>query len=164
MQYFTPTREVPIRTHATVAAYFLRASLGHANEYALVARTGAGDLPVSLERVGETARVSMIQGSRFEGPFGGEARTALAAALGIALEDMADLPIQIVSTGHSKIMVPLKRRAILDALRPDMHFLSEISARDGCNGFFAFVLEGVRTLRSPMDTCSHRPSASPRIQ
>ena len=143
VRYFTPTREVPICGHATVAAHFLRASLGRADEYPLISRTGAGDLPVALERTGRAVRVSMVQGPpRFEDPFETDVRAALAAALGIAQSDIADLPVQIVSTGHSKVMVPLNRRAVLDALRPDMQRLVELSAHIGCNGFFPFVLEG----------------------
>jgi len=143
VRYFTQTREVPICGHATVAAHFLRASGGHAGEYPLIARTGAGDLPVALELSGSNTRVSMTQITpEFFPPLNEAARSSLARALGISSSDLADLPVQTVSTGHSKVMVPLRHRDLLDQLRPDMALLTEVSAMIGCNGFFTFVLEG----------------------
>ncbi|MEM9348673.1 MAG: PhzF family isomerase [Pseudomonadota bacterium] len=145
VRYFTQTREVPICGHATVAAHFLRASTGHAGEYPLVARTGAGDLPVALDQAGSRMRVSMTQTTpEFFPPLGDTDREALADALGMNSSEFAELPVQTVSTGHSKVMVPLQRRDVLDELRPDMQKLTEVSEMIGCNGFFTFVLEGTR--------------------
>ena len=50
------------------------------------------------------------------------------------------MPIQVVSTGHSKVMVPLQTREQIDALRPHQADLTAISAEIGCNGFYAFCL------------------------
>ncbi|SFS16405.1 PhzF family phenazine biosynthesis isomerase [Yoonia litorea] len=149
VRYFTPTAEVPICGHATVAAHFLRASLGHAADYPLIARTGAGDLSVGLEQADGRIRVSMMQGTpHFEDPLEPAVCAALTEALRIAPDEIGSSPIQIVSTGHSKVLVPVRRRAVLDALQPDMPRLSAVSAQIGCNGFFPFVLEG--SARKPL--------------
>lgn len=143
VRYFTPTKEVPICGHATVAAHYLRACHGHRHEYPLIARTGAGDLPVSLEKQEAGLLVSMTQ-ARPE--FMDELdRNSVATALRIAPTEIVDMPVQVVSTGHSKVMILLHRRETLDALRPDMHQLSAISAQIGSNGFSPFTLEGTRT-------------------
>ncbi|WP_099608682.1 PhzF family isomerase [Vibrio coralliilyticus] len=143
IRYFTPTKEVPICGHATIAAHFLRAISGHHSEYPLTAKTGAGLLPVALSGSGLKMRVSMTQSlAKFYPPFNSELRDELANAMGISNTDYDDLPIQVVSTGHSKVIIPLTSRSTLNDLRPDADALANLSAKIGCNGFFPFVLEG----------------------
>ncbi|HCA5038527.1 TPA: PhzF family isomerase [Acinetobacter baumannii] len=143
VRYFTPTHEVPICGHATIATHFLRATTGHQSDYPLIAKTGAGHFPVSIFGSPEALLVKMTQG-RVEllSPFNERQRTELASALGVSESDFADLPIQVVTTGHSKVMVPMLSRSKLDGLTPNNEKLKAISAEIGCNGFFPFVLEG----------------------
>ncbi len=143
VRYFTPTHEVPICGHATVATHFLRACKGYAPEYPMVVKTGAGNLPVSLTGAEGDRLVHMTQGQlEFFSPFDDAMRKKLAEALGVDASDFSELPIQVVSTGHSKVMIPLFDREKLDALKPDHEKLKVISAEVGSNGFFPFVLEG----------------------
>lgn len=60
--------------------------------------------------------------------------------LRIGASDLLDMPVQVVSTGHSKVMVPLKSRDLLNSLAPDMPLLSDFSRQIGCNGVFPFVV------------------------
>ncbi|MCU4564724.1 PhzF family isomerase [Acinetobacter sp. WU_MDCI_Abxc222] len=143
VRYFTPTHEVPICGHATIATHFLRASSGHHSDYPLIAKTGAGHLPVSIFGSPEELLVKMTQGRvEFLPPFNARQRSELASALGVSESDFSDLPIQVVTTGHSKVMVPMLSRSKLDGLTPNNEKLKAISAEIGCNGFFPFVLEG----------------------
>jgi len=143
VRYFTPTNEVPICGHATIATHFLRAATGHQSNYPLIAKTGAGDLPVSILGSPEALLVKMTQGRvEFLPPFSANQRSELASALGVSESDFADLPIQVVTTGHSKVMVPMLSRSKLDGLTPNHEKLKAMSAKIGCNGFFPFVLEG----------------------
>ncbi|WP_336032044.1 PhzF family isomerase [Acinetobacter pittii] len=143
VRYFTPTHEVPICGHATIATHFLRATSGHHSDYPLIAKTGAGHLPVSIFGSPEELLVKMTQGRvEFLPPFNARQRSELAGALGVSESDFADLPIQVVTTGHSKVMVPMLSRSKLDGLTPNNEKLKAISAEIGCNGFFPFVLEG----------------------
>ncbi|MCU4444890.1 PhzF family isomerase [Acinetobacter pittii] len=143
VRYFTPTHEVPICGHATIATHFLRATTGHESDYPLIAKTGAGYLPVSIFGSPEALLVKMTQGRvEFLPPFNASQRSELASALGVSESDFADLPIQVVTTGHSKVMVPMLSRSTLDGLTPNNEKLKAISAEIGCNGFFPFVLEG----------------------
>ncbi|KCY48762.1 PhzF family isomerase [Acinetobacter nosocomialis] len=145
VRYFTPTHEVPICGHATIATHFLRATTGHQSDYPLIVKTGAGHLPVSIFGSPEELLVKMTQGRvEFLPPFNESQRTKLASALGVSESDFADLPIQVVTTGHSKVMVPMLSRSKLDGLTPNNEKLKAISAEIGCNGFFPFVLEGSR--------------------
>ncbi|WP_260018027.1 PhzF family phenazine biosynthesis isomerase [Leisingera sp. S132] len=67
-------------------------------------------------------------------------RGELLAALGISEAELAQgLPVQVVSTGHSKVMVPLQPRESVDRLEPDLPWLAALSTRIGCNGYFLFA-------------------------
>ena len=143
VRYFTPTVEVPICGHATIATHFLRVKTAGDDRTRIIAKTGAGIMPVDIERDGQDIKIVMTQQPpEFGHIFTDEQRAKLASALNIAKHDVVDeLPIQIVSTGHSKVMIPLESTEILDRLAPDMEALKQLSKEVGCNGFFPFVTE-----------------------
>ena len=142
VRYFTPKFEVPICGHATIAAHFLRAQSFGTEGYPVKAKTGAGILPVQVSGSGENLLVTMTQGLvEYGAVLSDEEQNHLLLGLGIEKTDLIDvLPIQIVSTGHSKVMVPLKSRKVLDAIKPDAKLLSALSRKIGCNGFFPFTI------------------------
>lgn len=143
VRYFTPQIEVPICGHATIATHFLRASVSGDSSYPLNVLTGAGILPVEVSKDDQGFRVSMTQGAVEYGPLlDTEELDLLAAALGLEHSDFADgLPAQIVSTGHSKVIIPIQSRDVLDGLKPDAELLTSLSKKIGCNGFFPVVLD-----------------------
>ena len=68
-------------------------------------------------------------------------RDQIADALGISREDICqEYPVAISSTGHSKVMVPIRSNELLHALKPDLHRLTELSGQIGCNGYYVFTL------------------------
>lgn len=142
IRYFTPTVEVPICGHATVAAHYVRSTvLGLGN--ATVWQTSlAGRHRVEIRYDDGDYRISLEQGTpTFEPPLEGETRAAIIQALHLSENDMLPgLPIQVASTGHSKVMIPLKPEVDLDALSPDLDALSHISKQIGCNGYFPFQI------------------------
>ena len=141
IRYFTPTTEVPLCGHATIAAHFARAVTLQLDDQRLRQKTGAGIQVVQIMRNDEDRlRILMHQGRPvFETPFHGALRERIIAALGLVHTDIPDaLPLQVVSTGHSKVMVPLKPEVALDGLRPDMSALIRLSHEIGCNGYFVF--------------------------
>lgn len=103
----------------------------------------AGILPVEILPEEDDLRIVMTQaGIEFGAVLDGDRKATLLRGLGIDQADLdASLPIQIVSTGHSKVMVPLLRRARLDSIGIDDALLSGLSAEIGCNGFFAFTFD-----------------------
>ncbi|EGB15392.1 phenazine biosynthesis protein PhzF family [Pseudodesulfovibrio mercurii] len=141
-RYFTPEVEVPTCGHATIGSHFVRArTLGMTHGRVRI-RTGAGVLPIDIETVDGALKVTMTQGAvTFTPPYGARTREAILAALGLGPDDPAEgLPVQEVSTGHSKVMVPIRSVAVLDRLEPDMAALRALSREIGCNGYFVFVL------------------------
>jgi PhzF family phenazine biosynthesis protein len=150
VRFFTPTVEVPVCGHATIAAHYAlacsAAAAGERVERSVVQKTGAG-----LQRIltvpdplgaGADWRIEIEQGEpQFGDPLGFDWRQRVSRALGVeALA--ADRPLQVVSTGHSKVMVPLPDGFALERLQPDMDALAALSREIGCNGWFPFVLKG----------------------
>ncbi len=144
VRFFTPTVEVPICGHATIASHYVRAVEGTVTSGTVHQLTGAGILAVEIDHDGIDYRIWMTQGTpEFASVISGRERSSLLKGLGVSEGDIADIaPIQIVSTGHSKVMIPLGRRDVLNGLTPDLSALTAASQALGCNGFFAFTLEG----------------------
>jgi PhzF family phenazine biosynthesis protein len=143
VRFFTPTTEVPICGHATISAHYVRALEGAP---AGVTRqlTGAGVLSVEIEKNPEIGvRIWMTQKpATFERILTVEQRGRLLRALGLSTDALAPIgEVQVVSTGHSKVMIPLRSRATLEALRPDLAILSTLSIELGCNGYYPFTLD-----------------------
>jgi PhzF family phenazine biosynthesis protein len=134
---------VPICGHATISAHYVRALEGAP---AGVTRqlTGAGVLSVEIEKNPEIGvRIWMTQKpATFERILTVEQRGRLLRALGLSTDALAPIgEVQVVSTGHSKVMIPLRSRATLEALRPDLAILSTLSIELGCNGYYPFTLD-----------------------
>lgn len=166
VRFFTPTTEVPSCGHATIAAHYaLALEERPAAPRTLVQKTGAGLMPIEVVPEDGDYRVVMTQGAIEIGPpfvFGDEA--LVLKALGLRPEDRDPrCPMQIASTGHSKVMVGIGSRERLDGLTPDLPRLAEISRDVRCNGYYVFVLDHGG---EPLGTvaCSPPPSASTRIR
>ncbi|GAA1914346.1 PhzF family isomerase [Streptomyces durmitorensis] len=142
VRFFTPTTEVPTCGHATVGTHFARAVEYGLPSGELVQKTGSGlRQRVEIHRDGDRVRIGMRQGAAEFGPeLDGTQVDRLLRALGVAAGDLADGgPVQVVSTGHSKVLVELRARAVVDGLRPDPAALTALSREVGSNGFFVFT-------------------------
>lgn len=51
-----------------------------------------------------------------------------------------DYPIQIVSTGHSKVMIGIKDIKTLNKLKPNYDKLCDLSKIIKCNGYYVFTI------------------------
>ena len=142
VRYFTPTTEVPLCGHATIAAHYVRAAEGAFTSGRVIAKTKAGLLPVDVVEKDGDYSIIMTQGTpEVSAPFGQKIVSRITAALGIRDEDLrVDCPVAIASAGHSKVMVGIKSLELLHHLTPDLPTLSSISAEIGCNGYYVFTL------------------------
>ncbi|MCB1681315.1 MAG: PhzF family phenazine biosynthesis isomerase [Rhodospirillales bacterium] len=143
VRYFTPTKEVPICGHATIATHFLRSANLNLPPGRLLAKTGAGILPVDIEGEGKDRRIVMTQGKPEFGPvLQGAQKAALLSALKLSEDQVHEsLPIEIVSTGHGKVIIPIRSQEVLDSLQPDMDALLKIGDELKCPGYFVFCIE-----------------------
>ena len=142
VRFFTPTVEVPVCGHATIAAHYVLALEGGAAGWRWQL-TGAG-----VQRIGTTQedgdfRIAIEQGApAFDALLAPALVAELADALGIGTDALDPrCPPQFVSTGHGKLLVGLRERATLQALSPDAAHLVELGPRVGSKGYFAFTLD-----------------------
>ena len=142
IRYFTPVTEVPICGHATIAAHYARAEWLSLGNTVLTQKSGAGLQKIAIETDEFDYRIVMQQGPvTFGEPYDRDTRRLIAQALRIDIRDIDETkPVQIVSTGHSKVIVPLRSGVELDAIEPDNARLVSLSEAFGCNGFFPFLL------------------------
>ncbi|MDF2987491.1 MAG: phenazine biosynthesis protein PhzF family [Eubacterium sp.] len=143
LRYFTPSREVPICGHATIAAHYVRAVENRIATSRVIQKTGAGILPVDIIRENNDYKIIMTQGKiEFGTVIVDQDREFLLSALGIKGNDLlCDCPIQIVSTGHSKVMIGVKNKSTLNNLSPNHQALSRLSKIINCNGYYVFTLD-----------------------
>jgi PhzF family phenazine biosynthesis protein len=143
IRFFTPTNEVPICGHATIAAHFARAVENGLHTSRVYHKTGAGILPVDIVKENEDYKIVMTQGKiEFGAIIDSINKEDLLAALNIKNSDLLEnYEIQIVSTGHSKVMVGIKSIATLNTLNPDYNALSKLSKIIRCNGYYVFTID-----------------------
>ncbi len=142
VRFFTPTTEVPSCGHATISAHYVRALEKSLDTCVVFQKIGIGILPVEIMKSGDDYRIVMVQGKiefgRLLEP--GEIDDIM-SAIGLKKDDMdRRCPIQIVSTGHSKVLIGICDIDKLNSLGPDMAKLSKISERIQCNGYYVFTL------------------------
>lgn len=148
VRFFTPTTEVPSCGHATVAAHYVLAHEKKLPSCSVVQKIGAGLLPVEIVQEAGDYRVIMTQGAiEFSEPLAEAVRADILTALGLRPADLEErCPLQIVSTGHSKVLIGIQSRSLLHTLNPDLVSLAAISRRIGCNGYFVFTLQAAEGL------------------
>lgn len=114
IRFFTPTNEVPICWHATIAAHYARAVEDGMDTSRIYHKTGVGILPVDIVKENDDYKIVMTQGKiEFGIIINGINKEKLLAALNIRNSDLLEnYEIQIVSTGHSKVMVGIKSIAL----------------------------------------------------
>lgn len=142
-RFFTPTNEVPICGHATIAAYYAYAIENRLSTSKIYHKTGAGILPVNIVKENKDYKITMTQGKiEFGDIIEGINRNSLLSSINISDDDLLEsYPIQVVSTGHSKVMIGIKNIAILNKIKPNYDALSKLSNIIKCNGYYVFTVE-----------------------
>lgn len=143
VRYFTPATEVPICGHATIASHYLRAKLNDLQSSRVMCKTGAGILPVDIERDSETIKIIMTQGTPQMGELlSADHVDAALHALGLSHGDLvSDLPVQFASTGHGKVIIPINNTDKLHGIKPDFEALKTLTASIGHTGYFVLSIE-----------------------
>lgn len=137
-RYFTPTGEIDLCGHATIATF---GTLHHEgivpNGTICHNHTLAGTLEVS---VGDTVLMQMAQ------PVVSDVHVDVERLHRIMAGDAAlqwpEWPAEIVSTGLPDIMMPVVSVDALHGLKPDMDALSALSSELGVTGVHAFAIAG----------------------
>jgi PhzF family phenazine biosynthesis protein len=143
LRYFTPKTEVPTCGHATIAALYAKAVEEKLESCTLKIKTKVGILPMEIAKQADDYYISMTQG-KFEisEPLEDMAIRDLLVAVKLSEADLDKrCPIQIASTGHSKVLIGIKSRTTLNELIPDNEKLIALSQKIKCNGYFVFTFD-----------------------
>lgn len=143
LRYFTPNAEVPVCGHATIAAHYIRALELRLDSLTVIHKIKIGVLPVEIIKDVNDYSIVMTQGSiEFHPALAMQEREQILMALGINEDELDQrCPIQIVSTGHSKVIIGIKTRNKLNSLVPNMLALTQMSKVINCNGYFVFTMD-----------------------
>jgi PhzF family phenazine biosynthesis protein len=143
IRYFTPSTEVPICGHATIAAMYAKALEDNLDSCVLRFKTKIGILPFEIIKNDGDYQIIMTQGNFELSPeFNDDISSRMITALGLEKSDRDEkCPIQIASTGHSKVMIGIKSRAKLNSLSPNYNDLAVLSDEINCNGYFVFTFD-----------------------
>ncbi len=138
LRYFTPTNEVELCGHATIASFHGLRQWGLIAEgQPCIAKTLAGELNVDIDADG-IVWLDMAP-PKETGSLCAADTDALYAMFGLAAEDAGALAPAIVNSGLPDILMPLKNRALLAGLRPDFSAISDLSKRLNVTGVHAFT-------------------------
>lgn len=139
VRFFTPTEEVDICGHATIAAFqvLLNQNIIKPGNYSQ--ETKAGIFSVQLDD-DQTIMMEQSTPSFYEII----EKNEIADSLNISLKALVeDLPIQIVSTGLRDILVPVKNIDELNSIRPDFGKVAAICKKYNTIGYHVFTLQSL---------------------
>lgn len=133
LTYFTPTEEVPLCGHATIAAFSALRLLNRLNRQIYTIETEAGIFSIQIEK---DSLIFMEQSCPVYGDI--LSPDIFSGCIEKRLID-PNFPIQIVSTGLNDIMLPIDSREHLEELSPDLKRIAELSKEKGVVGVHAFT-------------------------
>ena len=151
LRFFTPSEEVDLCGHATIASFYAMAKLNLIQAGKYTQETKAGILNIEIK---EDHTIYMSQNPP---KFYGEVdRASIAKSLNISEDAISsDLPIEIVSTGLKDIIVPLRNLDDLLSIEPDFDKISEVSRKSDAVGYHVFTLD------TKFDSIAHSRNFAP---
>ena len=138
-RFFVPLHEMEMCIHATIGSITVLVKQGMINHSPVIVETMLGPIKVEWTSRG-TIDVSVEQ---FLPEFKDVNLTKeeISRALHIGVEQIADLPIQSVSTSRHKLIIPLKSIKILYQIKPDFDYLWKFCDDVGTSGFYPFAID-----------------------
>jgi PhzF family phenazine biosynthesis protein len=137
LRFFTPTEEVDLCGHATIATWSLLYQQGQVDSGTYTQETLAGKLGIVIDTDG-TVFMQQTQ-PKFLSKVD---REEIADILGIENEDFDnELYPQVVSTGLKDLMVAVSDRNKLNILKPNFAKMVELSERYDVTGLHVFALD-----------------------
>lgn len=140
VRYFMPLHETDMCMHATVGSVTVLVKRGISQKSPILFETNLG--PVQVEWAMRNGEVDVaVEQFLPQYQENAPSKEEVCQALRISSDELADAPIQAVSTSRFKLIVPLRRQAALDSLNPDFETLWAVCDRCGATGFYPFALD-----------------------
>lgn len=138
LRYFTPTEEVDLCGHATIAAFSTLREEGRIQAGMYKALTLAGELEIAVEAHG--VWMDMASPCLFR-EFSREESRELYEAFGLGEDDYPELLPKIISTGLPDIMLPVASKEALDGFVMDREKVMALSEKYEVIGMHLFALD-----------------------
>lgn len=152
VRIFTQAEELPFAGHPTLGTAFTLAAEGRVDPE-VVQVSAAGEVPVSIDVDAGFAWMRQLPPS-FSEPFDDRELVALAAGLDPA-DLVADLPIQVVSTGIGHLLAPVRDESTLREANRNGTACGEIRRRTGGESVYLFTVRGDGDVLARMFDSSH---------
>lgn len=142
LRFFAPNHEVDLCGHATIASFHTLVeqgyiTFGETDHVELTQETRAGLLRVDCYKDG---RVVMAQQDPTFGAIETN-RNHIAEMLGVAVAAFMDYPLQVVSTGTPKLLVPMQSVEALRAIQPNLEAIKQYCRTTAARGVYPFTTD-----------------------
>ncbi len=137
LRYFTPTVEVPLCGHATIAAFNLMRNLGHISPSKITIETDAGILDLCVDEHIVTLTLPNAEFGEIIEP------KVVTQALGIDMSQLLSTPLQSVSTGVKELFIGFKTREDLHRLAFSEADIITLCQRLNIEGVYCYTLETI---------------------
>ncbi|MBL6446963.1 PhzF family phenazine biosynthesis protein [Fulvivirga sp. 29W222] len=139
LDFFTPTRQIAHCGHATIATFTYLKQQGKIAGDRSSKETVDGVRQIYFEGTSafmEQTAPKFISISK-------EDRESVLSALGIIEQDLlSDFEIEVVNTGNSFLIVPVKNERVLEVIVPQHELIERLSERYGLIGFYVYSPSG----------------------
>ncbi len=141
VRYFTPTQEVDLCGHATIASFSYLYERGDLETGTTTLETNVGVIEIEVEDDG-TVWMSQDDPEIREADIGyGEVADALGVERAALEGAREDLPLSVASTGLPFLMVPITYLSDLGDAKPDMAAVEALADSVGATGIYAFTFD-----------------------
>lgn len=134
LDFFTPTKQIAHCGHATVATFSYLKQIGALKNDSSSKETIDGSRKIEL--IGDLAFMEQLAPKYTDVS---NKESVVLKSLGLKKSDLIpNAPIQLVNTGNSFILVPVKSNEILKNIIPDFDLISEVSDAFDLIGYYVF--------------------------
>jgi len=137
IRFFTPTQEMDLCGHATIAAIHALIEANRIKASTVTQETKAGLLGVECR---EDGLIVMTQAEPEFLDYEPD-KERIARLLGLETDKITNWPIKIVSTGTPKVIVPIAKLADVLAITPNFEAMKQFCRESGAKGFYPFTTE-----------------------
>ena len=140
IRYFTPTQEVDLCGHATVASHAWLAESGEIDDGTHTLETNVGVVEVTVDEgsVWMTQDDAVVEAVDLDH---GRVAEVLGADPATLRDVGADLPLATASTGLGYLVVPVNFLSALSELTPDFDAVAALADELGVTGVYAFTFD-----------------------
>lgn len=134
LDFFTPNKQIAHCGHATVATFSYLKQIGALKSDRSSKETIDGSRKIKM--IGDLAFMEQLAPKYLDVS---HKESDILKSLGLSKTDLVlNAPIQLVNTGNSFILIPVKSKEILKSIVPDLNLITEVSKEFDLIGYYVF--------------------------